>query len=74
MIQEALDDRYVDKPFDVVFVGDEMVELMTGTRMGQPVRDDGPKISKIFDSTFSYDGQAGFETLYLGVDGDAVRL
>ena len=59
------------KSFDVVFVGDEMVERMMGTNVGRPSLE-SKQIADLFNKTFTKEGGGEFDGLALGIAGDAV--
>ena len=61
------------KSFDVVFVGDEMVERMVGTNIGRP-SSESRQIADMFNKTFTKEGGGEFDGLALGIAGDAVRV
>jgi hypothetical protein len=60
-----------DNLYDVVFVGDGMVEMLNGQRNGM---DDpqGQSINKLFKKTFTKEGGGEFDALALGIAGDQV--
>lgn len=69
-VQDAIAKQSSYKPFDVVFVGDEMVERMGGKALGM-VDPESKQIASVFQKTFET-GEFGWDTLYLGIAGDQV--
>lgn len=58
--------------YDVVFVGDDVVEQWNGNWLNK-LAPDGKGIKAYFDSTFSTENGGNFDGLALGIAGDSVR-
>lgn len=69
-VQDAIAKQSSYKPFDVVFVGDEMVERMGGKTLGM-ANGESQQVGNVFKKTFET-GEFGWDTLYLGIAGDQV--
>jgi hypothetical protein len=60
---------------DVVFLGDDLVEMWTGLGLNVPLADpNGQEIQKIFNRTFTKAGGGALDGLAMGIRGDSVRL
>jgi hypothetical protein len=61
-------------PLDVVFLGDDLVEMWTGRGLNVPLADpNGQEIQKIFNRTFTKAGGGALDGLAMGIRGDSVR-
>lgn len=59
---------------DVVFLGDDLVEMWTGLGLNVPLADpNGQEIQKIFNRTFTKAGGGALDGLAMGIRGDSVR-
>ena len=75
------------KDYDVVFFGDDVVELWNGKWYNQPVyktaagssshtvgtTNNGNEINRLWNETFTREGGGELEGLALGIYGDSVR-
>jgi hypothetical protein len=58
--------------YDVIFLGDEMVEMMNAQQPAS--NDDDAHIKQFFNKTFSKEANGFFDGLALGINGDSVSL
>lgn len=60
---------------DVVFLGDDLVEVWNGLGLNVPVgRPNGAEIQKLWNATFTKAGGGKLDGLALGIMGDSVRF
>ncbi len=69
-VEDAVAKQSSYKPFDVVFVGDEMVEKMGGKQLGM-ADGESQQVGSLFKKSFEA-GDFGWDVLYLGIAGDQV--
>lgn len=64
-----------NKEYDVVFLGDDTVEMWNGRALNVPanVNPNGRAINQYFNKTFTKAGGGQIEGLALGIYGDSVR-
>ncbi|GAX25402.1 hypothetical protein FisN_5Lh502 [Fistulifera solaris] len=67
-VEDAVAKQSSYKPFDVVFVGDEMVEKMGGKQLGM-TNGESQQVGSLFKTMFEA-GDFGWDVLYLGIAGD----
>lgn len=62
-------------PLDVVFLGDDLVEMWAGLGLNVPLAiPNGQEIQKIFNRTFTKAGGGALDGMAMGIRGDSVRV
>lgn len=71
-VHEANKKRIGEKTYELVFLGDDLVENLNGLAYNEPIKQ-SKKIQTYFNETFVYEAGAAIDSIALGITGDSVR-